>query len=184
MTSFERCFFVLALLPVLCGCTGNSWKPFTNQEGNFKVSFPGKYTYKEQVKPSMYGQLDVKMYYGEETGGNPVNDVYMVLYTDFNDSDLNSGMSAPVIDLFFSSAIDEAIANAKARLLQKEETRLGKYPGRRIRFAFGEDGHLMYMKLFLVGHREYVLGVACSKKNEDNPKIARFFESFELLNSH
>ena len=109
------------------------------------------------------------------------NEVYGIIYSDYPDSLLNSDFKDELVDNYFNNAIACAVSNIKGNKVSEKKIAYHSYPGREIKISFSDGNAIMYMQMFLVKNRAYMLEVGCETKNDNNKDITNFFNSFSLL---
>ncbi|MGF1989342.1 MAG: hypothetical protein RMY62_015915 [Nostoc sp. ZfuVER08] len=66
------------------------------------------------------------------------------------------------------------------KLLSQENINLGAYPGREIKLWDEKEGIFLTGRVFIVNQRLYILLIG-SEKNPQTSDVAKFFDSFELM---
>ncbi len=167
---------------VLCSFMLPDWMLFQDAGNNFKVNIPQKPTESEQTVNSEIGDLYMKIFMLDQSEAKDDNLVYGVIYTDYPDSLVSSEFEKEKVNGFFTGAIEGASTNIEGIVLSQEVVSYKKFPGRLVKIQFGEEKMNMYMKMFLVKNRVYILQVICTAKKDKNKSINKFFDSFALVN--
>jgi hypothetical protein len=166
---------VQASLTVEIAQAQSIWKPFSSQDGGFRVLMPGTPTQEKRTTKTNFGSLPVNVFsvIRENEAG------YLVSYLDFprdialNSRELNQSLSA----------IASGFAQGSGgKLVSQRNIRLGNFPGREIRLQF-EQGVIGRGRLYLINKRMYVVMAITNKERYLTKSIEGFLNSFQLVNN-
>ena len=183
-TTTTKLFTSVAILLLIMGFVNSKkWFSLESKEYNFKIEFPAEPTENPQIVDSEIGELKLNMFiYETPENGNDDNLVYLVNCTEYPDSVINSDISEILSD-FFRNSIDGAVGSVSGNIISENVIQINDFPGREIKIEFQEGAAIMSLKMFLVKNRMYMLQVITESKNDSNKSIARFMDSFELMNA-
>ncbi len=171
-----------ALLITVGGCIAETWTTFRSADGEFEVEFPGEH--KESARTDndvVFGKLILRIITADESKPGKGTIVYMVMYCDYPDSLMNSGMDTSILEGHLEKAINEIVTQGNSTLVLKEKAQINGYPGKKIRVEYEKGTRCMVMKMYVVKNRQYLVAVT-TDKNADSPDATdRFFRSFRLL---
>lgn len=168
------------LLFVLCSFAMADWIVVERKDIGYKLQFPRKPESGVQDVDTKAGKLKMYMLMCDQSKYRDANMIYGFIYSDYPEEVIHSDFKDELIDTFFNGAIRGSVNNVKGTLVSVKDVPYKDYPGREIKIAF-EPG-IMYMRMYLVRNRAYMLQVGCETKNDNNGAIQKFFNSFELLN--
>jgi len=174
----SACMF-LVILSGSCK-PGDSWTVFSYPEGKFKIEFPNAPATEKRVINSVAGELTMNIILYDASKEKNNNLIYMVNYTDYPDSLVNSDQKERLKD-FFRNSIDGAVNNVHGKLLSESVVASGNFPGREIRIDFNNGTAVITARIFLVKNRMYMIEVITETKNDFNKSINHFLDSFSLL---
>ena len=144
----------------------NNWKQFSSAEGRFAILFPGMP--KESAE-------------AVETPGGPVPihkitlrtfAEYGVIYADYPMQINDPAMANRILD----NGAKGAVAEVGAQLLSMTEISLAGQPGRLLKERM-RDGHIMRVKMYLVGQRLYQVAITTPVEEGASPETVRFYEA-------
>ena len=147
--------------------------PFVSKEGGFRISLPSEPSEKTQQIPSPIGTIEAHFFQAKR------GDVeYVVSYNDYPDK---VGQADP--DKVLDGAANGAVGGVNgAKLLKKQDRKIGQVPGKEIEFSFpgpnGADG-LGRARLYLSGTRMYSIMIRGPKADVLAASDA-YFRSFGL----
>ncbi len=147
------------------------WQQFRSQSGRFVVSIPG--TPKEEVdRAQKPGEFDSYSFMVDQG-----NSAYFVSYYD-----LPGQLAADKTQSFLNGVRDGAIKDGKAQILTDQDIRLGRYPGKSIKYM-DQEGITYYCRMYVVNQRLYLTLVAIAKGQDSyfSGDAQRFLNSFRLL---
>jgi len=160
-----------------------TWYLLESEQYGYKIEFPKEPTENPQVVNSVIGELKMNIFmYDASKGSKDDNLVYMVNYTEYPDTLINSEKTDVLSD-FFRNSIDGAVRNVHGKLLSEKEIKIGEYPGREINIDFKDGMAVIRMRLYLVKNKMYMLQTITETKKDFNKSITRFMDSFELINT-
>ena len=151
------------------------WKPFSSQEGRFKVLLPGTPTQEKKNTKTKYGTFPTTIFsvVREEEAG------YLVSYLDFPQ---NINLTARNRDQYLSAIATGFAQGAGGRLVSQQNIRLGNLSGKEVRLQF-EQGVIGKGRLFLANKRLYTVIVITDKEKNLTKSIQGYLNSFQLLNN-
>jgi hypothetical protein len=163
-----------------CSFIATEWIVFLSHDGTFKMSFPHepevlKHVVDSGIIPirSRLVKYDVGKYKNE-------NQSYQLIYSDYNDTIVNSEFKTKITDTFLKKVIFDIRDNLKGRIISIEDINYKEYPGKHVHITF-DSKNALNMKMYLIKSRLYMLRIICDITNDNNPDIDKFFDSFELI---
>ncbi len=176
----KRLLIAPLLVLILCSFTAADWIVVERKDIGYKVQFPRNPESGVRDVNTKVGMLKMHMLMCDQSKYKDPNMIYGLMYSDYPDSIISSDFKDELIDTFFNGAVRGAVANVNGTLLSMEKTPYKEYPGRQVKISFSLG--VMYMRIYLVKSRTYMLQVGCETKNDNNTSVPKFFNSFELLN--
>ncbi len=171
---------LIALVVLLCSFAPADWIPVESHAGKFKALFPRKpEESSEPIKKSGF-DLTMNMFTYDVGKYKDDNVLYMVMYSDYPDTLVDSDFKDEIVDTLFSNSIAGMSNKLGGKIKYNERIKLNDFPGRKVKSTVKTDQGLAYIRLYLVHSRMYILMVMCEPANEDNAAIDKFFNSFEL----
>ena len=183
--STMKCNRLLGLLLItllLCSFTTADWFTLQNTEGNFKLNFPREPKQSDQTVETAIGPLKINMFTYEVDKYKDDNAAYMMMYSDYPDTLVNSEFKDEIIEVFFKNAVAGAVANVNGKLISQKKINYKGYPGRSAKLTIEGGKGIVNAQMILVKNRSYMLQVMTEAKHDNNPAINKFFSSFALLN--
>jgi hypothetical protein len=154
---------------------------FLLKSDGFQAEFPSEPVSQPQVVNSEIGDLKVNLFmYDASQGGTDSNLVYLVGFTEYPDSLVNSNMTE-LIPNFFRGSIDGAVKNVNGKILSETVIEINGYPGREVKIDFMEGQAIIMMRFYLVKNRLFMTEIATETSKVPNKSINRFFNSFKLI---
>jgi hypothetical protein len=147
------------------------WQEFVSAEGRFRVLMPGTPKFEDSVVHTRLGSLPVKAY--DVKSGEYE---FSVFYGDLDSEELKDISPEEWIDA--EQAI--YIARANARLLAEKNLSLHGYFGKERRYELSV-GWLVARRMYAVNRRIYTVNFSRKKQEAPEDVIARFFDSFQIL---
>ena len=135
---------------------------------------------KRIINHSTYGKLTMNLSILQPKDSTDPNLVYMLSYTDYPIGTIHSD-SANILESFFMSSREGAIANVQGKLLSETILNLSGYPGRELRLNFKNGLALLRCRNYLVKNRLYTMQIITLTENNFNTSINKFLDSFKLL---
>lgn len=150
------------------------WKPFSSQEGRFKVLMPGTPSEDKSNVNTKAGEITINRFSVRREN----EALYAVAYSDLPDKfSLNSADINPLL----SEIAAGFAAGSRGRLVSQRNIRLGNVPGREIRLQL-ERGAIARGRLYVANKRLYQVVVATAKEKNLTKSIEGFFNSFQIVN--
>ncbi len=173
----------LILFSLMSFVKPDGWYLFQSEQYGYKIEFPKEPTENPQVVNSEIGELKMNIFmYDASKVGKDDNLIYMINYTEYPDTSINSKRTE-ILDDFFRNSIDGAVKNVRGELLSEKIIKIGEYPGREIKIDFKDGMAVIRMRLYLVRNKMYLLQTITETKKDFNKSITKFMDSFELLNT-
>jgi hypothetical protein len=176
-------FFLLGLLLLTSFSARTTWQWSESKSMGYKIEFPQKPEESLQDVDSEIGKLKLNIKSYEVTEKSPADDnlMYLINCTVFPDSIVNSNNTARH-DGFFRGTIDGAVKKIGGKLISEKKISLqGDYPGREVQIDFNEGNAIIYMRLYLVNNKLFMLETITETAKAPNTSITRFLNSFQLL---
>lgn len=175
---FSSLTFFCLIFIVGCVAANDTWKTYDFPEGKFKMQFPGQPEKQSQVVNSAIGELNMNIYVYDASKEKGDNYVYMVNYTDYPDTLVNSDDTTQ-LKTFYRNSIDGMANNVHGKLLTEKVVNYEKYSGREIRIEIKERGAIITSRMFLIANRIYIIEVITSTEKDFNTGIKKFLDSFK-----
>lgn len=173
---------MVSLLFSLTGLKAQDWYMLESPACGFRCEFPGMPAESSQQIDSQIGYLMMHMFqYDASNDPGSDNIMYMVNYTEYPDS-LFRITDPDRLDSFYRHAIDGAAANTQGVVLSESPVTIAQYPARDVRISLQSGQAMVSARLLLVVNKFYMYLVIYESEKQNNPSIARFFQSFHLLN--
>ncbi len=157
---------------------GQDWSRFKSEEFSFIVDFPSAPKKSVQKVPTAIGDVDMNMFISGE--GNTNNYLYSVISSSYPKESFEKA-TADYNDSVLDGAVNGAVSNVKGELLFDNKVTFNGYPGRSFKIDITDN--FLYINAYLVGNTMMICQVVCSKPNDGNEDIKRFFDSFDIINT-
>ena len=150
------------------------WKPFSSQEGGFRVLMPGTPTQDQRTTKTEMGAFPTNTFtvIREQEAG------YVVGYLDFPK---NIPLNSRNQNQYLTAVATGFAQGAGGRLVSQRNIQLRNLPGREIRLQF-EQGVIGRGRMFLDNKRLYVALALTDKESSLTKSIQGFLDSFQLVN--
>jgi hypothetical protein len=154
-----------------------AWKLFSSKEGGFSVALPAKLKKRTQSLDTWHGRAEMHLFEAETFAG------YQVMYMTFvepleEDAELTKQM--------LDEGSDGGVSNVKGQLLEKTEITLDGHTGRALKVRL-PNGDIIRSRLYVAGHRLYVVSILTPDKDSPAPVLRfheevahKFLDSFKL----
>jgi hypothetical protein len=177
ITSILFLFFTSVSFTAFC----QNWENISPEGGSCTILMPAKPEHtKRIINHPTYGKLTMNMALLKPKDSTDLNLIYGLSYTDYPLGSIHSD-STTILESFFNSSRDGAIANVQGELLSETILNLSEYPGRELRINFKNGLALIRSRNYLVKNRLYNLQIITLTKNNFNISINKFLDSFKLL---
>ena len=147
------------------------WTSFSSSAGDFSILFPGAPTTNRQTEVTEFGDIDFTQYVVNLEDGSS----YLAMYAD---------MPSTIFNIYSTDEMLDAVAprvalNSSGQLITDLKIEIDSFPGRELKFRL-QDGTVFRMRVFVVGMRQYQLGVTAPREDQFAADHLKFFESFSL----
>jgi hypothetical protein len=150
------------------------WKPFSSQEGGFRVLLPGTPSQNKDNVNTQVGSIPVNLFFVDRPEA-----FYGVAYADFpGNTPINSNELNQALPQLASKYID----NMGGKVVSQKTVSLGNISGKEIRVRFPQ-GVIARWRVYAVNKRLYEVVVVTDKESSLTKSIEGFFKSFQLLNN-
>lgn len=156
---------------------GQDWNRFKSEEFNFTADFPTAPEKTVQKVPTAVGDIDMNMFMSNAGGTN--NLFYSVISSNYPKEQFENATddyNNSVLD----GAVNGAVSNVRGELVFDNKVTFNGYPGRSFKIKITDN--FIYIKAYLIKNTMMICQVICSKSNDENKEIKRFFDSFDLIN--
>jgi len=173
---------LLATILVFAGFTTTSaaeWQTLKSQDGNFRVTMPGKAKTFTRTINTGVGQIKLHFFFVPTHQGKTA---YMVIYNDYPAEFAKQADGKQVVN----GAVNGAVRKRKGKVLKKKDISLDGHPGRWVVFESEEDGRTMrgHIRTYYVNGRLYQTMVFYDMASgPEQSDITRFLDSFARLSS-
>lgn len=172
---------LIFLLLSFAGLKAQDWYRLESPACGFRCEFPGMPAESSQQIESQIGYLMMHMFqYDASTDPGSENIMYMVNYTEYPDS-LFHITEPDRLDSFYRHAIDGVAANTQGMVLSESPVTIAQYPGREVKISLQSGQDMVSARLLLVINKFYMYLVIYESDKQNNPSVAKFFQSFHLL---
>ncbi len=161
----------------------SQWVWSESKNMGYKIEFPQTPEDSVQVVDSPIGELKMNIKTYEVGAHSPADDnlLYLVNCTVFPDSVIKAQTSTEK-DGLFRKTIDGAVKNIGGKIIEEKSIELkGAYPGREIKIDFNNGNAIIFMRLYLVKNKLFLLETITQTNKVPNAAITRFLNSFQLL---
>jgi hypothetical protein len=148
------------------GSLPSGWITFSSPEGSFSIGMPGQPTASSQTASTAAGPIEIHLF---EFATADQKTAYMVSYNDYPAGAVGEPQGT------LDGAVQGAITNSKATLVQSHAIDLGGVPGRD--YTATVAGGSLHGHIYLRGSRLYQVLIAGS----DLPSEDAFLGSFAIL---
>jgi hypothetical protein len=148
----------------------------------YKIEFPQKPEETVQELDSEIGKLklNLKSYEVSETSPADDNLMYLVNCTVFPETLVHSDFVDKQAN-FFRATIDGAVAKIGGKIISEKDIKINSFPGREVKIDYNEGKEIIFMRLYLVKNKLFVLETITPTQKVPNEAISRFLNSFQLL---
>ena len=179
----HRLLFILGIIIFFCSFSTADWIVFLSHDGSFKVSFPHEPEVLKHIVDTGLIPIKSRLIKYDVGKYQDDNQSYQLIYSDYEDSLVNSAFKTKITDTFLKNIILATRDKLRGRILSMENIEYKGYPGRHIHYSYNTK-YIINMKMYLIKSRLYILKVECEKTNDNNPEMDKFFDSFELVEKH
>lgn len=173
--------FVLFLSGLCAFTTLDEWYKFESKEYSFKAEYPGKPTEKVKVLNTAEGDLNLNMFeyvtHKTETE-SPV--AYIASYIEYPIESVNSD-DKEKLKQFYRKMVDGVVAKVSGKLMKETIITLEGFEGVEARIEMKEGTEFVKLRVYLIHNKMYMVEAVTETKNEFNPSINRFVNSFRLI---
>lgn len=174
-------FLIIIIPTILSFNLSNTWYLLESKACGYKIEFPQKPTESPQVVDSELGKLKMNIFmYDASSNGKDENMMYMINYTEYPISRVNSDNKQQLATIYRNS-IDAAVKNVNGKLLSEKSIVLKGFVGKEIKVDLKEDHAVINMRVYLVKNKMYMIQVFTDVKKDSNQSIIHFMNSFNLL---
>lgn len=172
---------MISLLLSFTGLKAQDWYMMESSACGFRCEFPSMPAESSQQIDSQIGTLLMHMFqYDASNDPGSENIMYMVNYTEYPDS-LFQITEPDRLDSFYRHAIDGAAENTQGVVLSELPVTIARYPGREVKISLQSGQTMVSARMLLVVNKFYMYLVIYESDKQNNPSIAKFFQSFHLL---
>lgn len=161
----------------------SQWVWTESKSMGYKIEFPQTPEDSVQVVDSPIGKLKLNIKTYEVGAQSPADEnlLYLVNCTVFPDSVIKAQTASDKEGLF-RKTIDGAVKNIGGKIIEEKKIELkGGYPGRELKIDFNSGNAIIFMRLYLVKNKLFLLETITQTNKAPNASITRFFNSFQLL---
>ncbi|NAS30538.1 hypothetical protein GTQ40_06120 [Flavobacteriaceae bacterium R38] len=177
---------VILIAVFLCGslalAQAEKWVTIEAKEAGYKIDFPTSPVAQSQEIPSELGVLDMKFFMLDNSlDTNADNLVYMSAHTKYPKEFVNDG-SKSFTDNILDGVVNGAANNVGGTLLSDKKILFKESPGRAVKIQI-PGGIIVNMRIVLIENSLYVYQTICNEAKDDNAKMIKFFDSFDLIST-
>jgi hypothetical protein len=148
------------------------WKPFSSQEGRFRILMPGTPMQDKTPVNTRAGSIPVNVFAVVRPEA-----FYLVAYSDFPKA---ITLDSPEVKELLPQVDPNVAKRDGVRIVSQSNLRLRNYPGREIKMQ-DREGVVFRWRAFIVNKRLYQIGVITDKESSLTKSIEGFFKSFQFL---
>ncbi|AXO79164.1 hypothetical protein DZC78_01795 [Olleya aquimaris] len=165
-------FFVVTL-----GVDAQEWVNYKSEELAFIAEFPNQpeYTFKDIETEDGTSNMHMVTYYPDSRDENIG---YSIIRSDFSKSQFENA-TIEYNNSILNEAVESAVSSLNGELQFVNKIRFNGYPGRNVKIKM--DDAFIYLNLYLVENKLFLIQIMCLAQNDKNESITRFFQSFDLL---
>ncbi|MCP4440608.1 MAG: hypothetical protein GY810_16810 [Aureispira sp.] len=149
-------------------------EPYTSEEGNFSILFPGTPEKTTETTPTEVGPIDITMYLYE---AGPTL-AYLVGYSDYPEEIIKNGD----VNEMLKGAQEGVVGNIQGEIVEDKNILLDDKHSGKYFTAKSTQFNVVY-ELYLVNNRLYQVGVMSTQSLDNDPVAKEFVGSFKLLSS-
>ncbi|MEY8870044.1 hypothetical protein [Meridianimaribacter flavus] len=152
------------------------WQKYKSEDLAFIAYFPETPKRTVQQVETAVGTLDMHMVMC--TPQQDDNVVYSTIKSDYPEEqfiDADDKYNTTVLD----GAVKGAVSNVNGSLIFDKKITFNGYPGRDVKIEI--QGGFIYIRVVLVTNSMYISQVICTPENDNNSKIERFLDGFEII---
>ncbi|MGE5479628.1 MAG: hypothetical protein ACM3U1_04275 [Chloroflexota bacterium] len=183
MTAFVRAF-LFSIIPIALlvdySAASEDWEVFICEEGGFSALYPGAPTAEDVTDDYKGIKSSYRSFSYSSPQGEDYNAIYVTQYMIIarNDQKLAAGKSSRN---FLRSKGEEFLKRFKGKVSAESFINHNGLLGFEIGGVFDKGSVLVKSRYFLVGDKLLVAQVYTSPEYDDNENMARFFNSFTIL---
>jgi hypothetical protein len=162
---------IFALVLLGSGFTQVEWPTFKSTEENFVISLPAEPKQERNSQPGPFG--NGHHIYTIDRGGID----YTISNSSFDNPPTQSKDIKQTLD--FARDLVRMVTNGK--LLSDKEITFDGFTGREVKIE--KNKRIWTLRAYIIKKRMYQLMTTEPKGKEQSPEVAKFFESFKLINS-
>lgn len=174
------------LLATMCAVTSgfgveDKWFLVKAKEFGYQIEFPLEPVASTQTINTEAGPVDMHINLLDLTrGGEDKNMVYLSSFAEYDESLVNSNKTDQLED-FFKETIEGLVKGVNGKLLLENNISLGDYQGREMKIDFQNGIAVIWIRVYLVENKVYMLQIISKSENDGNNSIKTFMDSFSLL---
>ena len=174
-------FFTLFLVGVFAFTTSDEWYQFEHKAFSFKTEYPGKPTTKVKVLNTAEGDLNLNMFeYVSERTETQSALFYAVSFVEYPVEAVNSNDKEKLKE-FYKKWTDKLVARVNGKLIKETIITLEGFEGVEDRIEMKDGAEFVKMRAYMINNKLYMIEAVTETKNEFNPSINRFMNSFKLI---
>ena len=181
MRTFLNIIFILAI-----GATGFSqpdWEEYVFDSHHFKIDFLQKPDF--TADSSVFNDSPLITYFWELSVDDPLHDnvYYCLSQIAYPPEYIHSDSAYSVVEGFIGSTQNSLIGDENFTLLTSTLTEKHGYPGKIYRWKSNSNNVYLDFHVYLVENKLYELSAVTREGKNHNPYLARYFDSFEIINT-
>jgi hypothetical protein len=173
--------FALFLLAAFAFTTSDEWYLYESKTYSFKVEYPGKPTEKVKVLNTAEGDLNLNLFeYVTQKTDVESAVAYIASYIEYPIQTVNSD-DKEKLKQFYRKMVDGVVTRVSGKLMKETIISLEGFEGVEARIEMKEGTEFVKLKVYLIHNKMYMVEAVTETKNEFNPSINRFVNSFRLI---
>jgi len=167
---------ILVSFLIFNSTNAQEWSKYRYEDLEFVADFLSTPERTIQKVPTDLGDIDMHMLM--HTPESDINAVYSVIRSDYPKEQFIDATDE-YNDIVLDGAVKGAVSNTKGELVFDKKINFNGFPGRNIKIKI--EGAYIYIKTYLVINTLYITQVICYTANDNNLRIKRFMDSFEII---
>lgn len=160
----------------------SDWFLIKNEDQGYQIEFPKEPKKSVQTVNTEAGPVDMHINMLDLSAKeNDSNLIYLSSYAQYPDTLLHSE-NREQLKGFFKETIEGLIGSIDGEMLNERDVKIDGYNGKEVKINFQDGMAIIRIRVYLVKNQVYMLQVVTKSENDSNESIARFMDSFDLLN--
>ncbi|MGI9530462.1 hypothetical protein [Lutimonas sp.] len=160
----------------------SEWVLVKNEAQGYQIEFPKEPKKRVQTVNTEAGPIDMHINMLDLSAKeNDSNLIYLSSYAQYPDSIIHSDQREQLKG-FFRETIEGLVGSIDGKMLNEREITIDGFKGKEVKINFQDGMAIIRIRVYLVKNQVYMLQVVTKTENDSNESIARFMNSFDLIN--